>query len=396
MPRHGSSLLLVVPALIAACGEDAPVASSPSSDQPTPTLVRDDPSDRPIEGLGPDELLAFARGDARFEEPFADTQGIGPHYIQRSCESCHEDDLRGPGVVQRFVIDTPFPFGDTVRPRMTASAHTPITAPAGARVSVRLPPAVIARGWMEAIDDATLRGWADAQTARSDAITGRVSEVSSEGAPPSVFGEGAPRLGRFGHKARTATLEGFVVDALIGDMGLTSSAHPTEPPSPDMLTDDLREGVDVDDETVAALALYVRLLAIPARAPADAHGARLFGEIGCDACHVASARTRADHPIEAMRDREVALYTDLLLHDLGVGLADGPGEQTATDREWRTAPLVGLRFSRGLLHDGRAEDVAHAIAAHASEGSEANAVIARFDALAAADRAALVTFVESL
>ena len=371
-----------------------PSRVSPTS--PAPMLVREDPSDRPIEGLTPTLLLEFARGDALFDAPFTDTQGLGPHYIQRSCVGCHEDDARGPGVVQRFVAPALFPFGDTVRPRRTSLAHTAIAAPEGARISTRLPPAVFARGWMEAIDDATLRGWAESQARANGPITGRVSELAIDTAPPSLFGDRAPRLGRFGHKARTATLEDFVVDALIGDMGLTSSARPSEPPNPDALSDDAHEGIDLDDPSVSALATYVRLLAIPPRAAPDARAVQLFTDVGCHGCHVMEARTRGDHPIEALRDREVALYTDMLLHDLGEGLADGPAERTATDREWRTAPLVGLRFFRAFLHDGRAEDVASAIAAHASEGSEANEVIARFDALSDADRAALVSFVESL
>lgn len=361
-----------------------------------PTLVRDDPSDRPIEGLDAAQLLLFAQGDARFEEPFADTQGIGPHYIQRSCEGCHEDDLRGPGVVQRFVPPPLHPFGDTVRPRVSGLAHTPLLAPEGAQTSTRLPPAVIARGWMEAIEDATLIAWAEAQRAEGGAISGRVSELAIDTAPPTIFGDRPPRLGRFGHKARTATLEDFVLDALLGDMGLTSPSRPSEPPSPDGLRDDLHEGIDVDQQTVHAMASYVRLLAIPTRVAPPPRGELLFTQVGCDGCHVPSARTRSDHPIEAMRDREVALYTDLLLHDLGEGLADGPVERTASEREWRTAPLVGMRFFRAFLHDGRAPDVVSAIAAHASEGSEASEVIARFDALDPNDRASLVAFVEGL
>jgi CxxC motif-containing protein (DUF1111 family) len=152
----------------------------------------------------------------------------------------------------------------------------------------------------------------------------------------------------------------------------------------------------VDAETVAQLADYVRLLAIPARAAPEPRGAALFASIGCADCHVPTARTRADHPIEALRDREVALYTDLLLHDLGVGLDDGIEEGAAAPREWRTAPLVGLRFLRALLHDGRADDVADAIDAHGSEGSEASDVVARYRALSTEDRARLVAFVEGL
>ena len=139
----------------------------------------------------------------------------------------------------------------------------------------------------------------------------------------------------------------------------------------------------------------VRIAALASAAP-DAEGARVFDEVGCTRCHVPSARTRADHPIEALRDREISLYTDVLLHDMGAALDDGLTEGDADGRHWRTAPLVGMRFVRAFLHDGRAEDVATAIAAHASEGSEAREVIARLDARTAEERAALVRFVEGL
>jgi len=295
------------------------------------------------------------------------------------------------------VSSAPLPFGDAVRPRLAAGASTPVTAPAGTREVVRLGPAVFARGWMEAIADETILGWEAAQAADDDAIRGRAARLAPHPLEPaSLFGETAPHLGRFGHKARTATLESFAAEALLSDMGLTSPARPDELPSPDAMSDDLRPGLDVDADTVALLADYVRLLAIPERAEPDSRGRTLFSEVGCARCHVPTARTRADHPTAVMRDREVALYTDLLLHDMGVGLDDGLSEGVASGREWRTAPLVGIRFLRGLLHDGRAETVAEAIRAHASEGSEASEVIARLDALPDPDRAAIERFVQGL
>jgi len=393
--RHGFRLFAtILAASLAACAGE-PTRSPAPPDRPR--LVREDPSDAPLAGLSSEELVRFARGDARFEEPFADAQGIGPHYAFRSCTSCHEDDARGPGLVRRIVSMAPLPFGDLVRPRLAAGARTPITAPEGAREVLRLGPAVFARGWMEAISDETILGWEAAQAADGDAIRGRAARLAPRPLEPAgCFGEGAPRLGRFGHKARTATLESFAAEALLSDMGLTSPARPEELPSPDAMTDDLRPGLDVDAETVALLADYVRMLAIPERAAPDARGQALFSDVGCAGCHVPSARTRADHPIAVLRDREVALYTDLLLHDMGTGLDDGISEGVASGREWRTAPLVGIRFLRGLLHDGRAASVLEAITEHGSEGSEAREVLARFEALPADDRGVLVSFVEGL
>lgn len=390
---RGLSLL----SLCVACGDPAG-ATEPS---PPLILVAEDPSDAPIAGLSDAELARFAQGDARFELPFRDAQGLGPLYIHRSCATCHEDDARGPGAVRRIAVTSDadprevLPFGDVVRPRTIAGATTPITAPArdDVREEVRLPPAVFARGYLEAIDDATILSWERAQASRDDGISGRAHRVPRASAVPlEVPGE----LGRFGLKARVATLEEFTADALLGDMGLTSPHRPEELPNPDGVIDDQRPGIDVTREEVVLIADYVRMLALPRREASDPRGAVLFEAVRCAVCHVPSARTRADHPIAALRSVDALLYTDVLLHDMGEGLADGVSEHDASGREWRTAPLVGLRHLRGLLHDGRAAGVRDAIEAHASEGSEANDSIARFRALPEADRDVLVAFVEAL
>ncbi len=380
------------------CGDPAGGSTDPA---PPLVVVAEDPSDAPIAGLSDAELARFAQGDARFELPFRDAQGLGPLYIHRSCATCHEDDARGPGVVRRIAVTGEadrrevLPFGDVVRPRAIAGATTAIAAPArdDVREEVRLPPAVFARGYLEAIEDATLLAWERAQSSRDDGISGRAHRVPGASA---VAVERAGELGRFGLKARIATLEEFTADALLGDMGLTSPHRPEELPNPDGVADDQRPGVDVTREEVVLIADYVRMLALPRREVSDARGAELFESVRCAVCHVPSARTRADHPIAALRGVEVALYTDVLLHDMGEGLADGVPEHDAGGREWRTAPLVGLRHLRGLLHDGRAASVREAIDAHASEGSEANDSITRFRALPEADRDVLVAFVEAL
>jgi CxxC motif-containing protein (DUF1111 family) len=205
------------------------------------------------------------------------------------------------------------------------------------------------------------------------------------------------RVGRLGVKARVADLDTFTADAFHGDMGLTSSRFPTEVPNPDGLADDLLPGVDLTDDTVRLTAGYVRRLAIPARRPADAHGRALFASVGCADCHTPALRTRADFPVAAMAARDAEVYTDLLLHDMGAALADGvAGEGIATGREWRTAPLLGMRFARSFLHDGRARSVAGAVRAHGAPDAESHTSARRFEALSPGDRAALLTFVEGL
>ncbi|MCS6799037.1 MAG: hypothetical protein NZ898_11000 [Myxococcota bacterium] len=378
------------------CGCDEPVEPARTFDRPR--LVREDPTDAPLDGLSAEQLERFERGDALFRTPYRAVQGLGPLYIERSCTSCHEHDARGPGLVRR-IVPAPglaLPFGDVVRPRLAAGARTPLLAPQGSAESIRLPPAVFARGLLEAIDDAWILAQELAQATTPGPPDGRAARLSEEPETPTSVLHPPPRLGRLGHKARRATLEAFVADALHGDMGLTSPARPEEPPNPDGLTDDARPGIDVSAQTVALLVDYVRLLQPPSRRTHDRRGERLFEQVGCADCHVPRARTRTDHPVAALRGVEVALYTDLLLHDMGEGLADGITENAAGPRHWRTAPLVGIRHLRGLLHDGRAATVWDAIDAHDSPGSEASASVARFRALDRADAEVLVAFVEAL
>ena len=386
---------------LAACQE--PAAAAPAIDAPSLTLVREDPSDAPIAGIEDALLARFEEGDARFELPFRDSQGLGPLYVHRSCASCHEDDGRGPGAVRRvaFLGDRAaraarLPHGDVVRPRLAAGAAHALLAPEGddVREELRLGPPIFARGYLEAVPDETIRGYARAQSERDDGIHGRAHEVPRASAVP--LRDETPRLGRFGLKARIASLEEFVADALVSDMGLTSPLRPEEPSNPDGLTDDLRPGVDVERDVVDLITDYVRLLALPRRDADVEDASALFEAARCGVCHVPRVRTRRDHPVDALRGVEVSLYTDLLLHDMGEGLADGIPEHDATGSEWRTAPLIGLRFSQRFLHDGSARTVAEAIAAHASEGSEANDSVRRFDALAPRDRARLVAWVEAL
>ena len=358
---------------------------------PALTVVRDDPSDEPVAGATADDRRIFAAGDRLFERVFRPSQGLGPVFIQASCRGCHGDAGRGPGSVTRMVLVGDdagvLPFGTTARPQFTAGATRPVLPPEGAhlRVSVRVGPAVFGRGWIEAVDDAAILAQEAAQAARGGAVSGRANRLSDG------------RIGRLGVKARLADLDAFTADAYHGDMGLTSPRFPTEVPNPDGLTDDLLPGVDLTDETVRLTAGYVRRLALPGRRAADPHGRALFASAGCADCHTPALRTRADFSVTAMAGRDAEVYADLLLHDMGAALSDGvAGEGLATEREWRTAPLIGMRFARSFLHDGRARSVAEAVRAHGAPDAESRESARRFEGLAPADRAALLRFVEGL
>src|SRR5262249_21336000 len=129
---------------------------------------------------------------------------------------------------------------------------------------------------------------------------------------------------------------------------------------------------------------FMRFLAAPTPSPdtpggatSIARGKTLFANAGCSLCHTPSFTT-GNSMIEALRNKPVALYSDLLIHDMGIGLADGVSQGSAGPREFRTAPLWGLGQRIFFLHDGRTADLVAAIKAHASSKSEANLVVANF------------------
>ncbi len=374
-----------------------------------------DPFDIPVTGLKGADLAAFNLGDGLFSTSMRDADGLGPLFTRDSCGSCHASALRGPGLVQKMVVvasdgltpsadQSKLPFGHTVHPLLTAGAKTPIVPPANdstVRVTLRIGVPVLGRGYLEAVEDSELERVASEQAKRDDGIHGRINHVTytSEANTDTRFHKhtkGDAVYGRFGLKARIATLDDFTADALQGDMGITSPLRPTEFGNPDGLLDDGKPGVDVGMDSVNTRTNYTRGLAIPRRASGQDAGRALFAASKCDVCHQPSMHTRADYPIAPLANVDAAIYTDLLLHDMGDGLSDSMVEGEAGPRDWRTSPLIGLRFFTTFLHDGRARTVAEAIAAHASNGSEANAAVELFNALSERDRQSLLDFVFTL
>ncbi|MCA9610347.1 MAG: c-type cytochrome, partial [Myxococcales bacterium] len=220
--------------------------------------------------------------------------------------------------------------------------------------------------------------------ADGDGISGRVNRVWN----PRV---GAMTVGRFGWKANTADLAAQTAGAYLNDMGVSSQYAPDDDGS-----------WELADDVVADTTFYVQTLAVPA--PHDlggadvARGERAFRQMGCDGCHTPTLET-GPHEIGALAGQRFHPYTDLLLHDMGEGLADGRPDFEATGREWRTPPLWGLGLTRTvsdherLLHDGRARGVAEAVLWH---GGEAEASREAFRTASAADREALLAFLRSL
>jgi CxxC motif-containing protein (DUF1111 family) len=377
-------------------------------------------TDRPLAGLSGASLETFERGSKLFDREFVTAEGLGPLFILPRCSACHDRAGSGPGAVQKFqvvdattrapIADAPeMMYGSTERPFTTAGATTPLLAPTAARPghqllhSRRIGPPVTGRGYIEAVMDSEIERVAAEQATRTDGIRGRINRVTYRSQPlagvalPYAHNQ-AGIIGRFGLKARVATLDDFVGDAFQGDMGLTSPMRPEELANPDGLVDDAKAGPDVTAEQILTVGAYTRTIEIPSRAGAASslEGRAVFEAVNCAVCHVPGLRTREDFPVVELAGSYAPIYSDLLLHDMGEALADGQVEEGAGPRDWRTAPLIGLRFQNAYLHDGRAATLEVAILKHAGPGSEANDSVARFKALPPEQRAALLTFVHGL
>jgi CxxC motif-containing protein (DUF1111 family) len=410
-----TSVLALV--LVAGCGGARTVGGADGGGAGVGLAPSPGTPDLPLARATVEQQRAFRAGDAVFEQLFDEVDGLGPVYVRPSCTACHLRGGRGPAQTQRMAVVSEstgepvesLPFGALVRPLVTAGAVTPVLPPDGGLpvgselvVTTRVAAPVFGRAYLEAIADSEIERVVAEQSLRTDGIHGRVNRVTfhSQGTvdprfPVHVAGE-AGLVGRFGVKARLATLDDVVADALQGDLGLTSRLRPVELPNPDGLTDDLLPGIDVPDGQIAALVEYTRLFDIPPRGTPDARGAMLFESTGCAVCHVPSLRTRADWPTPQLANVDAPVFTDLLLHDMGADLADGQAEESAGPCDFRTAPLIGLSHLSTYLHDGRASTLREAVLGHGAAGSEALGTVGRFEALSAEDQEALLAYLASL
>ena len=160
---------------------------------------------------------------------------------------------------------------------------------------------------------------------------------------------------------------------------------------------------ELSDSFFDRLVTYARLLAVPKARPADEatfqSGLTVFTDMGCAACHMPTLTTGPDAALPELANQTIHPFTDLLLHDMGPGLADNRPDGSATGSEWRTAPLWGLGLVPRvnghdlLLHDGRARGFAEAILWH---GGEAEKAKEKFRTASKAERDALIAFLGSL
>jgi CxxC motif-containing protein (DUF1111 family)/predicted lipoprotein with Yx(FWY)xxD motif len=278
--------------------------------------------------------------------------------------------------------------------------------------SARIAPSLVGMGLLEAVDEATILSWVDEDDSNNDNISGRASMVVD---PEN----GETRLGRFGYKAGTFSVKHQVASAFNTDMGVMTSMIPN-PDCGSQQANCGNSGSEIADEHVDNLVKYVSLLGVGARRDyANQTGESLFEDIGCAGCHRPSMVTSNSHPLAELRGQTIYPYTDLLLHDMGEGLADNLAEGSASGAEWRTAPLWGLGLAKnvmlgdekgndlvsqardypadlnriGYLHDGRARTIDEAIRWH---GGEAQASKVAYQNLNDSDRNAVLNFLESL
>jgi CxxC motif-containing protein (DUF1111 family) len=264
--------------------------------------------------------------------------------------------------------------------------------------SVRMTPGVFGLGLLAAVPDQELMALADPDDRNHDGVRGRLNHVWN-------WEAGRPTDGRFGLKANQPTLRQQVAAALIGDMGITSRIFTQQ--NCTQAEEDCRRAPsspypEIQDDDLTTLVDYVAEISPPARRNANAsapRGEALFEHIGCNACHLPALTTGSFPNLPRISNREIHPYTDMLLHDMGEGLADGRPDFEASGRDWRTAPLWGIGLApivlehATYLHDGRARSLNEAILWHGGEAMHARDA---FASLAPGDRDAVIAFLNSL
>ena len=281
--------------------------------------------------------------------------------------------------------------------------------------SLRAAQPMIGTGLLEAVPEADILARARS-TPDADGVKGQPNYVFD----PET---GAIRVGRFGWKASKATLRQQAASALLLEMAVTSPVYRNRSCSAGPVAcASAAPQSGISETDLQSITNYLSLVAVPAQrslasgfpkgvAPLDEHrvdaqqvsaGAKVFQGMQCAACHTAEMKTGSGHLFAELRNQTIRPYTDLLLHDMGTGLADKFVEGQAKGSMWRTAPLWGIGYTDkvigssakvGYLHDGRARNLTEAILWH---HGEANRARQRFENLAKVDREALLAFLKSL
>lgn len=410
--------------------------------------------DQSFFGLNAHDQLIHDIGDTKFSAAFVTAPahvnpGIGPLYNNISCGSCHQSQgsgappqaLQTAGLESFFLLlsdggvdehgapaDVPgfgnqlqnnstygkpkegdysvtytnqtftYPDGSTVILRVPSynitNAYLPF--PSNTKVSPRMAPSVFGLGLLENIGDATLIAMSNQASMDTNIIYGEVQYVWD------VI-KNQLSIGRFGHKCERPSVEQQVAEALNQDIGITNKLFPVENSFGQSQYYDDGLNPEITDSTLNALVYYMRTIAVPARRNVtDAsvlRGEQLFKQAKCAGCHRPTVVTDVNVILPQVSNQTIHPYTDLLLHDLGPGLADGRAVYNASGQEWRTCPLWGIGLTQivtgqtTFLHDGRATTLEQAILWHAGQANYSKNFFTR---LPKSSRDDLIAFLNSL
>ena len=360
----------------------------------------------PLRGMTPTEFERFRLGREDFLEVETAEEGLGPAYNGTSCGSCHSTPaVGGISTISEIRAGYKDELGNFTALYGGTLFHVFSTPPHRAQVMIppeaniidrRVPIPLFGAGLVEAIPDATIISLEDPEDLNQDGISGRAARIVD-------IGTNLPRIGRFGWKSQHATLLAFGADAYRNEMGITNALFPhelalgvskevLELADPRPALEDVRDrttglrGIDNFESFMKFLAPLERGLITPSVIKGD----QIFKIIGCENCHVRQLRTGPSH--NPLFDRkQVNLFSDLLLHDIGTG--DGIPQEAALATEIRTPSLWGLRFRRLLLHNGSAPVLEDAIVRHEKEALSSRQ---QFLNLTLEQKSDLLSFLKSL
>ncbi|QZA77702.1 c-type cytochrome [Deefgea tanakiae] len=411
----------------------------------------------PYPGLTDEQKTDFVVGNSFFKKPWVEApssttarDGLGPHFVANSCGACHALDGRGAPPDFKNNIQQEQPMALLLRLSIPGQKPDPVyggqlnnqavqgVKPEGKvairyeeirgqfadgssyslqkphykieqlaygplhkdiMISPRIAPQIIGLGLLEAIPDASILANAERQRAEGKGIAGQPNYVMDAFA-------GKALIGRFGWKANVGSVAHQTAGAFLGDIGITSSKNPHEecmPQQKDCLRAPSGGKPEIDDDKLAQVIFYSQTLAVPTRRDANTsdvlRGKQLFSDANCVSCHTPSYKTGEFAAIPQLANQTIYPYTDLLLHDMGEGLADNRPDGKANGKQWKTPPLWGLGLVKTVnghtryLHDGRARNMMEAVLWHGGEAEASKQAVLK---MSTADRENLLKFLNSL
>jgi CxxC motif-containing protein (DUF1111 family) len=399
---------------------------------------------QPVPGLTAQQQALFDAGKAQYERQFTVADGLGPVFRGKSCAECHgfpvtggQDPQGTANNVTHFMIFNQGQYFLALEQGGPVVQHRSIqtepggagcniqgeTVPAlpGVTTSLRHSPPVFGFGLLDAVPDSEILEYQGKKPWKDPSVIGAANwglELEALVRLQAFTFDitrrqpaGIPRVGRFGWKAQTATVFQFTTEPFNIELGISTpyfprENHPQGQPLPPECKLGPAQPNDVGSQNSVKLYHFQALLGAPPtlpKSPRARYGEFLFRAIGCADCHRPSMRTAKDYylansdgtaqRVEALSNKEIFPYSDLLVHDMGPGLQDGRVMGRASGLFWRTTPLWGIRFKNHYMHDGRATSVDEAIDLHGGEAAHSTAL---YEALNPAQETALLEFINGL